>query len=120
MGKQGPLLAADAAPELQDHVPPVVGIPGQQEDFQLLPEALRLLPGGGELLLGQLPELRVPEQGPGLLPAALRALQGPPGLHHRRQLLQLPLEGLEPPAVPIDRRVRQLGLQVLLPERQFS
>ena len=119
MGKQGSLLAADASPKLQNDIPPVVGIRRQQENLQLLPETLRLLPGGGKLLLGQGFQLRVPEQGLRLLPAAFGTVQSLPSLHHRRQLLQLPLEASEPPAVAIDGRVRQLGLQVLLSKGQF-
>ena len=118
-GEEGRLLAAHAGTNLQDDVPSVVGVPGQKQPLQLPPEALRLLPGGGQLLLGQGLQLRVTEKGLRLLPAALRRLQGPGGLHHRRQLLELPLDGRQPPPSAVDGGVRQLGLQILLPHRQL-
>ena len=119
MGEQRALLTADTAPELQNHIPPVVGVPGQQQDFQLLLKALPLSPGGGQLLLRQLPHFGVPEKDFRLLPAALRFPKGPPSLRHRRQLLQLPLKGLQAGTVAVDGGVRQLGLQTLLTKGQL-
>ncbi len=80
------LLSAYPGPDLQNDISPVVGVPGEQQPFQLLPEALRLRFGGGQLFLGQGLQFRVPEESLRLRPAAFRRLQGPARLHHRNQL----------------------------------
>ena len=116
VGKQRPLLAADATPQLHDHVSAVAGVFGQQQSLQLLLQPLRFLPGGGVFLLGQFPEIRVVEQALRRLPVRLRLLQSLPGRHHRLQLLQLPGNGFQPLTVPVHRRVAQLRLQVLVPQ----
>ncbi|CAN3994810.1 YebC/PmpR family DNA-binding transcriptional regulator, partial [Dysosmobacter welbionis] len=78
-----------------------------------------LFPCGGQLLLGQLPHLRVREQ---LLRRGSVRLRLPVclvRLCHRSQVLQLPIHSLQPLRVAIDRRVCQLGLQVLIPQGQL-
>ena len=83
-------------------------------------EALGLRLGLRQLLLGQLPEIRVVEEGLRLLPPPLRGEVGPVGLHHRLELPELPVDGGQAPGVPIDGRVRQLGLQALIAKGQLS
>ena len=89
VGKQGALLAADAAADLHDDVLPVVGVLGQEQDAELVLQCLALLLGGLILVLQKLLHFgllahhgqRLVHRGPGLLPGA-------EGLHHG---LQLPL-----------------------------
>ena len=113
--KQGPLLAADAGPDLQDDVPVVVGVPGQQQAFKLLRQAVPLLAGPMQLLLGQLPHFRVRQQllGPGAV--RLRLLPGPEGGHDGGQLLLLPAQAGQGFPVSVHRRVRQLPLHLVQP-----
>ena len=66
-GRRGRPPPPHPGPDLHDDVLPIVGVPGEQQDLELLLQPLQLLPGLLLLLLGQLPQLRVGEQGPGLL-----------------------------------------------------
>ena len=113
--EQGALLAADAGPDLQDDVPVVVGVPGQQQAFKLLRQAVPLLACPVQLLLGQLPHFRVRQQllGPGTV--RLRLLPGPEGGHDGGQLLLLPAQAGQGLSVGVHRRVRQLPLHLVQP-----
>ena len=59
VGEEGALLAADAAADFHDDVLVVVGVPGQQQDFQLLLQLLQVLFGLGKFLLAQIPHVLV-------------------------------------------------------------
>ena len=72
--KQSALLAADTAPNLQNHTFFIVGVSGQQQALQLLGQPLPLLLGPCQLLLGQLPQLRVRQHLPCLCDGLLRPL----------------------------------------------
>ena len=88
-GKKHGLLAAYAAADLHHHVLPIVGVPGQQQDLQFLPQPLHLRLGLLELLLGHFLHFRVPQQLLGGVPVRLRLPVGPVGQNHRLQLLLL-------------------------------
>ena len=59
VGEQGALLAAHAAANLHDDVLVVVGIPGQEQNGQLLLQFFQVLLGLGEFLLAELAHLLV-------------------------------------------------------------
>ena len=95
VGKEGALFPADAAADFHNDVLVVVGVPGQQQDFQLLLQGLQVLLGLGVLLLAelahfllQLPVQHFPEV-LGLLPGLTIAAVG---VHQRLQLPLLPQE----------------------------
>ena len=118
--EQRALFPADAAPELHDDVFLVIGVPGQQEEAQLLPEPLQLQLGGGKFLLGKLVEIRVPEQLLRLRFVLFRPQVGLVRLHQWLQFLALPVDLPQSGRVAVDGGVRKLGLQVLVPQGQFS
>ena len=113
--KQGALLAADAGPHLQDNISVVVGVPGQQQGFQLLRQTVPLLAGPAQLLLGQLPHLGVRQQLLGLGTVVFRLLPGPEGGCNGGQLLLLPAQAGERLPVGVYRRVGQLALHLVQP-----
>ena len=117
--EQRAFLAADTAPELHDDVFLVIGVPGQQENPQFFPEPVQLQLGRGKFLLGKLVEIRVVKQFLRLSPVLFGPQPGPVGLHHRLQLLTLPVDLPQPGRVAVDGGVRKLGLQVLVPQGQF-
>ena len=114
VGEEGCLFASHAGPDLHDHVLAVVGIPGQQEDLDLLLQGLDVPLGLGELLPGHLPQLRVAQQGLRLLQVRLPAFEMPVGGHQGLQLPLLPVEPGHQVRVAVGLRRAQLGLQVLI------
>ena len=108
-GEQHGLLAADAAPDLHDHVLAVIGVPGQEEELQLLPQALHVRLGPLDLLLGHLLHFRVAQQLLGGGQVRFRLTVGPVGLHHRLQLLLLPGQAAQKVRVGVGGRVLHLG-----------
>ena len=111
--KQGPLLAADPGPQLQNHAASVVGILGQKQQLQLLCEPILPLPGLQQLLPGQVPQLRVgkhplrlPLHNPG-------RFQLPKGYRHRFKLLLLSCQIPQTGRVGIHLRLGQEQLHLL-------
>ena len=109
--KQRRLLAAHASPNLYDDVFPVVGIPGQQQDPDLLLQTGHVSLGLGVLLLGQLLHIRIGEEGFRVGKVPLAPFIGPVGRYHRLQLPLLPVELCHPCRVGVGLGRRQAGLQ---------
>ena len=121
-GKQHGLLAAHAAPDLHHHVLSVIGVSGQQQNFQLLPQPLRLFPGLLHLLLRHFPQLRVPQQFLRGGQSLLRRPAGPVCLRHRFQFLLLPRQAAQQIRIGVGGRIFHLtdnGLQTLVNSLQL-
>ena len=112
VGEEGGLLPPHPGPDLHDDVLLIVGVPGEQQDLELPLQPLQLLPGLLLLLLGQLPQLRVGEQGPGLLLPLPGPEVGPVCLHHRGQLVLLLVQPGHLGGVVIGLRRGQPGLDL--------
>ena len=119
MDKQRTLLPTDAAPQLHDDVATVVRVPGQQQELQFLLQLFQPFPGVGQFLLGQFPEIRIMEQFLRLFPVRQGLAVGVIGLHHRAQFLQIPVDAFQLVHIAVNGRVRQLSLQVLIPQGQL-
>ena len=114
MGKQGGFLPPYSGPYLHDDVLAVVGVLGQQEDFDLPLQPLYVLPGLGQLLLGQLPHLRVGQQLLRLRQIGLGPAQPPVGRHQRLKLPLLPVQAGDQLGVAVGLVGGQPGLQLLI------
>ena len=112
VGEEGGLLPPHPGPDLHDDVLPIVGVPGEQQELELPLQPLQLLPGLLLLLLGQLPQLRIGEQGPGLLLPLPGPEVGPVCLHHRGQLVLLLVQPGHLGGVVIGLRRGQPGLDL--------
>ncbi len=73
-GKERGLVAAGAGPDLEEHVARVVGVPGQQQDLQLLLEGGQALVQRRALGGGHLVELVAGRRGTRQLPGAVELL----------------------------------------------
>ena len=87
--EQRPLFPADACADLQDHVLVVVGVAGQQEDFDLFQQFLAACLGLLEFLLCQFPQFAVGEHLRSLSDGIIARHQSAVDLHHGSQLLLL-------------------------------
>ena len=114
VGEQGGFLPPYPGPYLQDDVLAVVGILGQQEDFDLPLQPLYVLPGLGQFLLGQLPHLRVGQQLLRLRQIGPGPAQRPVGRHQRLQLPLLPVQAGDQLGVAVGLVGGQPGLQLLI------
>ena len=93
MGKQGAFFAAHPGPEFQNHVFPVVGVLGQEQELQPLLQLREIPLGLVQLLLTELLHLRLlglREHLQQVVHGLLFPDIGPIGLHHRLQLALLP------------------------------
>lgn len=90
MGKEGAFLAANAAPDLHNHIFFVIGVLGQQQNFQLSSNLASVSLGGLKLLLTELLHVRVclpGQQLPGLLLLLLGLTEGRVRLCNGLQLI---------------------------------
>ena len=87
VGKQGAFLAADAAPDLHNHVFVVVGIFGQQQNLQLVIQLLLLGLGLGVGFLAQLFHFRIGHQFLGFFHILLGLAVGLVSFHNGFQVI---------------------------------
>ena len=118
VGKQGALLSPNAAADLQNHIPAVVGIFGQQEDGQLFFQRLQFRFGFSQFLLRHFLHFRVMKQLLRLLTAAFRSPVGTVSLHHWGKLFEFSVDLVQLFRIAVNLRIAQPGLQILIAECQ--
>ena len=118
MGKKRPFLSPNTATQLHDHIAFIVRIFGQKQNLQFFAQPLDLRFRPLQFFLSQLPKIGIMKQFLCGKAVTLRFSIRLIGLHHRDNLLQLPVDGAQFFRITIDSGFFQLRFQVLPAQSQ--